>query len=273
MTATAACDLHTHTLHSDGELEPAALVELAAQRGLAALAITDHDVLDAIPAAERRGGELGLEVIAGIELSVDEGGRDVHLLGYFVSRPEVLQASLAALHEERRRRAERMVERLAGLGCAIEYDAVLQRARGGVVGRPHVAEELLSRGHVASINDAFDRFLAVDRPAYLPKRTLGLVDAVALLRRAGAVPVVAHPGASDIDDLLPRLRPAGVLGLEVWHPQHSESDIRRYQRLARRYDLLPTGGSDFHRHQPGGLLPGDVGVPLEVLAALRPLAG
>jgi 3',5'-nucleoside bisphosphate phosphatase len=270
---TATCDLHTHTLHSDGELTPAALVELAAERGLAALAVTDHDVLDAIPEARRRGAELGVEIVAGIELSVDEDGHDVHLLGYFVSRPEVLDGALRDLHAERRRRAEQMVELLATLGCGIDYDAVLVRARGGVVGRPHVAEELLAQGLVSSINDAFERYLATDRPAYVPKRTLGLTDAVLLLRRAGAVPVVAHPGASDIEDLLPRLRPAGVLGLEVWHPKHSATEVRRYLRTAKDYDLLPTGGSDFHRFQPGGLLPGDVSVPLAVLDALRPLAG
>jgi hypothetical protein len=223
--------------------------------------------------AARRGAELGVEVIAGIELSVDEDGRDVHLLGYFVSRPEVLSAALSDLHAERRRRAAHMVERLGDLGCSIEYEAVLGRALGGVVGRPHVAAELLAQGHVESINDAFDRYLATDRPAYFPKRTLGLVDAVRLLRQAGAVPVVAHPGASDIGDLLPQLRSAGVLGLEVWHPKHTAAQTRRYLRIAQRYDLAPTGGSDFHRLQLGGVLPGDVPVPLAVLDALRPLAG
>jgi predicted metal-dependent phosphoesterase TrpH len=263
------CDLHTHTLHSDGELTPEALVELAASRGLAALAITDHDVLDAIPAATRRGAALGVEIVPGIELSVDEDGRDVHLLGYFVSRPELLHTALTELQAERRRRAARMVERLADLGCAIDYDAVLVRARGGVVGRPHVAEELLAHGHVDSINDAFDRYLATDRPAYFAKRTLGLADAARLLRSAGAVPAVAHPGASDLGPLLPHLRAAGVLGLEVWHPKHTATQVRRYLRIAQHYDLLPTGGSDFHRLLPGGILPGDVPVKLEVLEALR----
>lgn len=273
MTPTATCDLHTHTLHSDGELAPAALVELAAQRGLAAVAITDHDVLDALPAARARAESLSIEVISGIELSVDEGGRDIHLLGYFVSRPEVLRAALTGLHAERRRRAERMVERLAGLGCSIEYDAVMLRARGGVVGRPHIAEELLAHRYVSSINDAFDRFLASDRPAYIPKRTFGLAEGAQLLRRAGAVPVVAHPGASDVEELLPQLPAFGVQGLEVWHPKHSDAETRRYLALARRHGLLPSGGSDFHRHQPGGLLPGDIMVPIEALEALRELAG
>src|SRR2546426_498910 len=168
---TPNCDLHTHTLHSDGALAPAALVDLAASRGVSALAVTDHDTLDGLPAARRRGGERGLEVIPGIELSVQEEGRDGHLLGSFVSRGEAL------------------------------------------------------------------------------------VEGVRLLRLAGAVPVMAHPGSSGCDDLLPSLRRAGVLGLEVWHPTHSAEEVRRYLRAAHRHGLLPTGGSDFHREAPGCTLP------------------
>jgi predicted metal-dependent phosphoesterase TrpH len=272
MSGSATCDLHSHTLYSDGALEPEALVELAARNGLAALAVTDHDGVEALPAAMRRGAALGLEVVPGIELSVDEGGLDVHLLGYFVSRPDVLREALDDLRREREVRARRMVERLAALGCPVDFAAVAARARGGVVGRPHVAEELVARGHVESIDAAFELHLGADRPAYVAKRALGLAEAVRLLRAAGAVSVVAHPGPSELDALLPRLRPAGVIGLEVWHPKHDRRDVRRYLAAARTHGLLPTGGSDFHRPLPGGLEPGSVAVPLEVLDALRPFA-
>ena len=272
MTARTICDLHSHTLHSDGALTPEALVELAASRGVGALAVTDHDTLDGLPAAVRRGRELGVEVVPGIELSVDEQGKDIHLLGYFVSRPQVLEAALREIREERVRRAHRMLERLAELGCHVEYDAVASRARGGVVGRPHIAAALLERGHVDSLNDAFERLIGSDGPAFVPKRTLCLEAGVELLRRAGAVPVVAHPGVSDCDELLPRLRAVGVLGLEVWHPQHDARSTRRYRSVARRHGLVPTGGSDFHREAPGCNLPGDQRLPLDVLDALRPLA-
>jgi hypothetical protein len=267
------CDLHSHTLYSDGALTPEELVDLAAARGVDALAVTDHDTVDALPAALRRGLERDIEIVPGIELSVDENGYDVHLLGYFISRPEVLQETLGAIRRERGSRARRMLELLAALGCSLDEEAVVRRARGGVVGRPHVAEELVARGYVADLDDAFDRYLATGRPAYLPKRTLGLAEAVALLKRAGAVPVVAHPGPSGLDALLPSFRGAGVVGIEVWHPRHPARSVRRYLRMARKHGLLPTGGSDFHREILGGVRPGDLGIPLGVLDALRPHAG
>jgi predicted metal-dependent phosphoesterase TrpH len=266
------CDLHNHTLHSDGVLSPEELVDLAARRGVTALALTDHDTLEGLDAAVRRGREHGIEIVPGIELSVESEGKDIHLLGYFVSRPQVMQAALRDIQKERVQRAERIVERLAELGCRIEYEAVAARARGGVVGRPHIALELLEHGFVVSLNDAFDRYIGSDGPAYVAKRTLTLEEGVRLLREAGAVPVVAHPGVSDCDELLPRLRDLGVLGLEVWHPQHDERSVRQYRSAAQRYGLVPTGGSDFHREAPGCNLPGDLRLPLEVLDALRPLA-
>jgi predicted metal-dependent phosphoesterase TrpH len=268
----AICDLHNHTLYSDGHLAPAALVDLAASRGVAVLAVTDHDTLEGIEEARARGVERGVEVVPGIELSVEEGSYDVHLLGYFVSRPETLKPALDEIQRERVTRALRIVERLAELGIELEYAAVQARARGGVVGRPHVAEELVFRGHTQSVNEAFDRYLGVDRPAYVAKRSVGLADGVRLLRDAGAVPVVAHPGASDLDDLIPWLADLGVLGLEVWHPKHDERETRRYLGLAERHRLVPTGGSDFHREAPGATLPGDLRIPVEVLDALRPHA-
>jgi 3',5'-nucleoside bisphosphate phosphatase len=272
MPPRPSCDLHSHTLYSDGALEPEALVDLAVRNGLAALAVTDHDVVDALPAAMARGAALGIEVIPGIELSVDEHGTDIHVLGYFVSRPAILHEALETIQRDRRTRARRIVERLAALGCPIEYEAVEARARGGVVGRPHVAEELIARGHVPNLEAAFDRYLATGKPAYEAKRALGLAESAALLRAAGAVPVVAHPGPSGLDALVPELRAKGILGLEVWHPKHDERQIRGYLAAAERHGLLPTGGSDFHRLLPGGLEPGSVRVPLEVLDALRPFA-
>lgn len=266
------CDLHNHSLHSDGALSPEALVDLAVARGLTAIALTDHDTLDGIDAAVRRGGERGLEVVPGIELSVVQGTSEIHLLGYFVSRPEILQPVLEEICDERETRAQRMLERLRGLGCELDYAAVLARAQGGVVGRPHVAEELVACGFATDQNDAFDRFIGRNGPAYEPKRTVTLEEGARLLRQAGAVPVVAHPGASDCQALVPGFRSAGVLGLEVWHPKHKESEVHRYERLARRYDLLATGGSDFHREWPGGILPGDMRIPLQVLERVRELA-
>jgi len=214
----------------------------------------------------------GMELVPGIELSVEEGSYDVHLLGYFVTRPEVLREALDEIQRDRVTRALRMVERLAELGLPIDYANVQGRARGGVVGRPHVAEELVARGHASHINEAFDRFLGTDRPAYVAKRSVSLAEGVRLLREAGGVPVVAHPGASDLDELIPWLADLGVQGLEVWHPKHDERETRRYLNLAKRHNLVPTGGSDFHREAPGATLPGDLRLALDVVDALRPHA-
>jgi predicted metal-dependent phosphoesterase TrpH len=273
MTDPAFCDLHSHTLHSDGVLSPAALVELAQSQGVRVLGLTDHDTLAGLPAAVARGRELGVEVVPGIELSVEEDGRDIHLLGYFVSRPGFLEAALAEIQRSRRQRAREIVERLGRLGVHVRYADVEQRARGGVVGRPHVAEEIVACGHAATLNEAFDRWIGTGGPAYVPKRTVSLVEGVEMLRRAGAVPVVAHPGVSDCDDLLPRFHDQGVQGLEVWHPQHGERLVRFYLQKARQYGLVPTGGSDFHREAPGCTLPGGLRLPLAVVDVLRPLAG
>lgn len=268
----AYCDLHNHTLYSDGQLAPAAVVDLAAARGVTVLAVTDHDTLGGLEAARERAQIHGMELVPGIELSVEEGSYDIHLLGYFVTRPEVLLDTLNEIQRDRVTRALRMVDLLAELGLPIEYARVEQRARGGVVGRPHVAEELVARGHASHINEAFDRFLGTDRPAYVAKRSVSLAAGVRLLRDSGAVPVVAHPGASDLDELIPWLADLGVAGLEVWHPKHDERETRRYLSLAKRHGLLPTGGSDFHREAPGATLPGDLRLPLEVVDSLRPHA-
>lgn len=269
---TQFCDLHNHTLHSDGALSPQALVDLAAARGLAAIALTDHDTLDGVPAAMQHGRERGIEVVPGIELSVVLDDCEIHLLGYFVSRPEILQPVLDDIRRAREMRAQQMIERLRALGCEVDYAAVAARAQGGVVGRPHVADELVACGHAAHQDDAFDRFIGRGGPAYVPKRTIALQEGTSLLRRAGGVPVVAHPGASDCNVLLPRFRAAGVLGLEVWHPKHSASEVHRYARFARKAGLVPTGGSDFHREIPGGILPGAMAIPMQVLERVRELA-
>ncbi len=266
------CDLHSHTLHSDGALAPAALVDLAASRGVSVFALTDHDTVSGLPEAAARALTHQVEFIPGIELSVEEGTYDIHLLGYFVSRPEALRSALDEIQRDRVTRAKQIIEMLGGLGMAIEYSAVEARARGGVVGRPHVAEELVARGHVGTLNEAFDRFLGTDRPAYVAKRSVSLAEGVQLLCSAGAVPVVAHPGASDVDALIPWLRELGVVGLEVWHPKHDERSTRRYLRLAEQHGLIPTGGTDFHRESPGAPMPGDLRIPAAIVDALRPHA-
>lgn len=248
-------DLHTHTTASDGTLAPAVLVALAAAEGLGALAVTDHDTLDGLGEAQAAGASVGLRVVAGIELAALppwSAEREVHLLGYFVD-PEAprLRTLLARMLRGRRERGARIVERLRAAGVPVELDEVLAAAHGDVVGRPHVADALVARGVVADRAEAFDRFLAFGRLAYVPRDLASLAEALETLRGAGGLPVLAHPGFLPIgvDELagkLPRLRAWGLRGLECDYPSHDAGLAGRLKRIAASHRLVPTGGSDFH---------------------------
>jgi len=265
-------DLHTHTLFSDGLLTPEAVVAHALEHSLAALAITDHDSIDGVERARVAAGS-ALELVPGIEISSSLDGADLHILGYYVDPTEAgLLEALARFREERLRRAQAMVERLAALGAVVDFDEVLELAGPGVVGRPHVAEALLRGGHVETMDEAFRRFIGahgeafVQRPSFRPERAIDLIHA------AGGVSVLAHPGSSVSDLVIEQLAAAGLRGLEVWHPQHGAVAVRRFHALARRLDLLETGGSDYHGGAHGAQL-GDLAVPASVLGPLKQAAG
>ncbi|HET7225789.1 MAG TPA: PHP domain-containing protein [Candidatus Eisenbacteria bacterium] len=265
-------DLHAHTLISDGSLTPEGLVSLAVERGLAALAITDHDAIDAIEPA-RLAAPPALELVPGIEMSTALDGQDLHILGFFVDAayPPLLD-TLVRFREERRTRARAIVERLAQLGFALDPEQVLASAGPGVVGRPHVAEALRRAGHVPSVDDAFRLHLGVHGDAYVPRPAFAPSDAIALIHAAGGVSVLAHPGAMMEDAVVERLIGVGLRGIEVWHPQHGSTAVRRWHAFAERHGLLETGGSDFHHPQRGAML-GDLPVPMRALDRLKEAAG
>jgi hypothetical protein len=239
-------DLHSHTTVSDGALSPTELVLLAAGSGIAMLAITDHDAVDALEEA-RAAAPPGLEILAGAELTVHVADREAHILAYGI---DVHSPALrAALHELARRRVERareIVRRLQALGLEIEFDDVAAASGAGTIARPHVARALVDRGHVASLDEAFRRWLGRHGPAFVPKQALAPREAFDLIKDAGGVSSLAHPGTFRHDDLIPLLVEAGLEALEVRHTEHSAARARHYAALARDLDLLPTGGSDFH---------------------------
>ncbi|MBD1916155.1 MULTISPECIES: PHP domain-containing protein [Cyanophyceae] len=275
-------DLHSHTTFSDGTLSPAELVAAAIAAGVKALAITDHDTVagwdDAIAAA----GD-DLEVVPGVELSTVENGRSLHILGFYPNR-EALEPPLRSRIEGRRRRAQQMVEKLAELGYPIELPAM---AGNMAPGRPHLAAALVKAGHVESKREAFDRWLGDNGPVFVQYDKFSAAEGIQLLRDCGAVPVWAHPylfKGSTVDALLPQLVEAGLMGVEVYHPHHSPSDIRRLETYCRDHDLVMTGGSDFHgpseakasapnpraKHQPkeaAGL--NQLHLPLDLLPPLK----
>jgi predicted metal-dependent phosphoesterase TrpH len=263
-------DLHAHTSCSDGRLTPEELVDLAKKAGLAALAITDHDTVDGIAPAIRYAD--GLEVVSGVELSASEGQSDIHVLGYFLDpQHAALLDHLRAFRAYRYERAQRMVEKLNWIGITLTLDDVLACTSGETasIGRPHVAQALVARKQVASMDEAFRVYLGSHAPAYVPKSRLTVPEAVRIIREAGGVAVLAHPGSLNRDELIPGFVKAGLEGLEVIHPDHNEAARRYYRQLAEKYGLATTGGTDYHGNREGKPALGALQVPYRHLEALR----
>jgi 3',5'-nucleoside bisphosphate phosphatase len=264
-------DLHTHSLRSDGALAPADLVKRAAARGVTILALSDHDTLAGVAEATATGRTLGVRIIPATELNTESEWGDVHVLGYFIDPEDSdLEERLRWLRENRRRRIELMVEKLNALGYAVDLTRVLEIARGGALGRPHLAQALLERGHVGTYDEAFDTLIAKDSPAYVARLGLSPVEAVTLVRKHGGVPSLAHPGTVvRLADLLPKLAAAGLAGIEAYYGDHSPEMTARCLDLAHALDLVPTGGSDFHGRGEHGTDLGGVFVPPETIERLE----
>jgi predicted metal-dependent phosphoesterase TrpH len=239
-------DLHTHTTASDGALAPSELVRRAAARGIRFLAVTDHDSVSGVPEALATAPP-GMTVIPGAELTCHVAGREAHVLAYGIDVDDSeFGALLGDLAFQREVRARRMVERLMALGVEVEYEDVERIAGGATLTRPHVARALVERGHVRSLDEAFARYIGRSGPAHVAKPHREPRPTFEAVRRAGGVPVLAHPGTFRRDDLIPALVEDGLEGLEVRHTEHSAAATRHYETLARDLGLLPTGGSDFH---------------------------
>jgi 3',5'-nucleoside bisphosphate phosphatase len=264
-------DLHTHSLRSDGAYEPAEVVRRAAARGVRIQALSDHDTLVGAAEAVAEGERLGVRVIAATELNTESEWGDVHVLGYFLDpRDEALEDRLRWLREHRGRRIELMVERLNALGYAVRLERVLEIAQGGSLGRPHLAQALFEAGHVPAYDDAFRTLISKDSPAYVARVGLTPLEAVRLVRAHGGVPSLAHPGTVvDLERLLPELVRAGLAGMECYYGSHTPEATVRYLGLAARYDLVPTGGSDFHGRGSHGAPLGGVRVPEASIPALE----
>jgi predicted metal-dependent phosphoesterase TrpH len=274
-------DLHTHSTVSDGSDAPARVVELAAEAGCSALALTDHDSLAGIGPARRRASELGITFVPGCEVScrpVGSGG--MHVLVYFVEQDgSPLDEELGRLRGDRRQRNLALAERLGALGLPVTYEQVVAIAGGEEgVGRPHFAQALVDAGVVASIDDAFDRYLANDRPAYVPKARLSGPDVAGLARQSGGVAVLAHPYSlglegPDLARVVGELAESGFGGIEAVYGRYSPRQRTELGHLARRFDLVATGGSDHHgASKPDlgvGTGTGDLKVPDKVLGLLE----
>ena len=275
-------DLHLHTTHSDGSLSPAEVLRLAHKAGVTALAITDHDIVSGIPEAITAGAELGIEIIPGVEISSRVGNSELHILGYCLrwQDPE-LNRRMAALRESRHNRNPQIIERLRALGLDVTYEEVRALAGTDSVGRPHIARLLMDKQYVTSAKDAFDRYLSDGRPAYVARELPTPADAVSWIRAAGGVAVLAHPtwakvSGEGLNTLLTALKGDGLGGIEVHYSTHTKRQTTEYLGLAKRLDLLVTGGSDFHGiTKPDidvGIGRGDLKVPWQLLDPLKEAA-
>jgi 3',5'-nucleoside bisphosphate phosphatase len=270
---TSQVDLHTHSTYSDGLLSPAMLVEEAASRGVRILALTDHDTVAGIGEARVAGERLGVEIIPGVELSAAlPGGGEVHLLGYFVDVEDSdFLAQLAGYARARSERMQRMVERLNRIGAPVALERVREIAGHGTVGRPHLGRALVEAGYAEDLSDAFARFIGGGKPAFVPRPRVDPRDAIALVRAAGGVPVLAHPfSTGGVESVLDRLVPAGLAGMEVDYGEYTPEVREILRQIAARRGLIATGGSDYHgpdRRSAREL--GSAPVSLESVAALQ----
>jgi len=251
-------DLHTHSTASDGTYSPAELVRLAVKEGLSALALTDHDTVEGLAEARTEAERLGLAFVPGVEISVRFAGPGhCHILGYFVDpASENLRETLGLLQRARAERNRKMVEKLRALGIEITLEELESKAGGGEIGRPHFAALLVEKGVVRRVEEAFEKYLRKGAPAYVPKARLTEEEAFSAIRAAGGLPVLAHPvhlglSPEELAAYVSRLREMGLAGIEAYYTDHSPEFTALCLDLARRFDLVVTGGSDFHgRNKP-----------------------
>jgi hypothetical protein len=277
------CDLHMHSTHSDGTMRPCELVAMARQKGLAAIALTDHDTVSGVDEAVAAGRDHGVRVLAGVEISIECTSKNVHVLGYCYDVSSArMRDRLDEIVRGRKERNLKITAKLNALGLAIAYDEVQAEAGGDVVGRPHFARVLERHGYVTDFREAFDKYLGSGGAAYVDRLRFSPEDSVALIRESGGVAVLAHPmlvglrGSDTIEGIVGLLKDAGLQGLECYYAENTPEQTRESLELARRCGLQPTGGSDFH----GGMKTdlemgtghGDLRVPVECADALERLA-
>lgn len=265
-------DLHVHTTASDGMLTPSQVVDAVRRVDLQVFGVADHDTVDGLAEAGRAAEAAGLTLVPAVELSAYWGKVEFHILGYFLDPAcPALQDFLRTTRDARHARLHAMLSRLHAMGMSVPAENVILRATNGNVGRPHLARALVERGFVASTDEAFNRYLGTDKPAYVPRPDVSVEDAIRIIREAGGLASLAHPGLHNRDDAIPDLVKAGLDAIEAYHPKHGVGRAAHYRRLARRYGLLITGGSDYHGEAAGdhATSPGMPCLPEEYYVQLR----
>ncbi|NOX97314.1 MAG: PHP domain-containing protein [Nitrospirae bacterium] len=263
-------DLHIHTRFSDGTLSPEEVVEYAVKNNLTAISITDHDSLRGVGSALALSRKYQLEVVPGVELTAEVDNKEIHILGYYLDwQDKELQDKLGMLQKVRMDRAKKMVEKLRELGVVISFPEVEKMAGEGAMGRLHLARVILQAGYVNSVDEVFRRYIGDEGPAYVKKYRFTPEGAMKLIVGVGGIPVLAHPSLLGNDELIPSLIKDGLRGIEVYCTNHDLESSHRYEELAYRYDLIPTGGSDCHGLAKREILIGKVKVPYSCLEKLK----
>ncbi len=269
-------DLHIHSSVSDGQLSPADIVCKAAELGLTVIAIADHDAVDGIaPALIAAQAFPGLKVISCVEISTDVPNGEAHVLGYFIDYTDhKLEATLSRFRHSREQRAQRMITKLETLGVHIEWQRVQDIAGSGSIGRPHIAQAMLEKGYIASLKEAFIRYIGHGTPAYVEREKMTPAEAVELVLRANGLPVLAHPlTTDDLEMMVIELKAAGLVGLEAYYNDYTADEINELLSLANKYNLIATGGSDYHGLDTGiETMIGGADVPMECATRLIALA-
>ena len=262
-------DLHLHTNFSDGTFSPEELVGYAVQQKLSAIALTDHDTVEGCARAAAACEAAKIQFIAGSELTAEQDDNEIHILGYFLDlQNEKLLTETAKFQTVRQNRIREMVARLNELNVPLDVDEVFKLASCRAPGRPHVARALVNAGLVESLDEAFERFLKKNRPAWVPKMKMSALDAIELIHQAGGLAVMAHPGLNRCDEVIPGLVQAGLDGIECFHTKHPKTTSEHYLQIAKQYGLLVTGGSDCHGMNKGRPLVGTVRLPFHYIEKL-----
>jgi predicted metal-dependent phosphoesterase TrpH len=263
-------DLHLHTHFSDGTWLPEGLVSEAKKRQLVAIALTDHDTVEGCVPAAAACEAVGIEFISGTELTAEQDGHEIHILGYLIdtTHPGLL-SEIAKFQGVRQNRIREMVSRLNRLGVPLKVESVFSLANCRSPGRPHVARALVDAKLCGNLDEAFERFLKKNRPAWVPKFKMSAAEAIALIHRAGGLAVMAHPGLNRTDEVIPGMVETGLDGIECFHTKHSTSMVEHYLEIADRFQLLVTGGSDCHGLSKGAPLIGTVKVPYQLVEKLK----
>jgi predicted metal-dependent phosphoesterase TrpH len=263
-------DLHLHTLFSDGTYTPAEIISESLRLGLSAIAVVDHDTVDGIAPTIEIAKTKDIEVLPGIELSAEYDGLEIHLLGYLIDykRKELLE-KLEFLRKNRIERIYKIVSKLKEIGIPLEAEAVFDIAKGATVGRLHVARAMVNTGLVSSTLEAFHKYIGDKSPAYVCNFRFSPVDAIKLIKEVDGIAVLAHPYTLNRDDLIPKFIDYGLMGLEVYYPEHTQGMVNFYLEFAQKYNLLVTGGSDCHGNAKPEAKIGSVKIPYELVEKLK----